>query len=80
MLKMATFAPTSYTFVPPSYTYMPTAPCSKSIVARSKPASSIPNKLYRSKLSGLVLNSPQLLATIIANNNRGYRSKIQGMF
>jgi hypothetical protein len=80
MLKIATFAPTSYTFVPPSYTYMPTAPYSKSIAARSKPASSIPDKLYRSKLSGPVLNGPQLLATTVANNNRGYRSKIQGIF
>jgi hypothetical protein len=58
MLKIATLASTSYTFVPPSYTYVLIAPRSKSAAAYGKPASSIPNKLYYSKLSGLVLNSP----------------------
>jgi hypothetical protein len=77
---MATFALTSYTFTPLSYTYMPTAPRSKSIVARGKPASSIPDKLYRSKLSDTALNGPRPLVTAAANNNRGYRSRIQGMF
>jgi hypothetical protein len=80
MLKIATLAPTSYTFVPPSYTYILIAPRSKSIVARGKPAFSIPNKLYYNKLSGLVLDSPRLLVTIVTNNNRGYRSRTQGIF
>jgi hypothetical protein len=79
-LKIATLAPTSYTFIPPSYTYMPIAPRSKSAAARGKPASSVPDKLYRSKLSGLALDSPRLLATVVADNKRGYRSGIQGMF
>jgi hypothetical protein len=77
---MATFAPTSFTFVPPSYTYILIAPRSKSTVARGKPASSIPDKLYRSKLSSPALDGPQLLATVAADNDRGYRSRIQGMF
>ena len=77
---MATLAPTSYTFVPPSYTYVPTAPRSKSVAACGKPASSIPDKLHRSKLSGLALNGPRLPATVVANNDGGYRSRIQGMF
>ena len=77
---MATLAPTSYTFVPPSYTYMLIAPRSKSAAARGKPVSSISDKLYRSKLSGPVLDSPRLLAIIVADNDGGYRSRIQGMF
>jgi hypothetical protein len=78
---MATFVATSYTFVPPSsYIYVPTPPRSKSAAACSKPASSIPNKLQRSKLSGVALNSPRLPATAAANYNRGYKSRIQGMF
>jgi hypothetical protein len=79
-LKMATFALTSYTFAPPSYTYVPTAPRSKSTAARGKPASSIPDKLHRSKLSDAALNGPRLPATAAANNDGGYRSGIQGMF
>jgi hypothetical protein len=73
---MATFALIFYTFVPLSYTYMLIALCFKSIVACSKPAFSILNKLYYNKLSGLVLNGPQLLVIIVANNNKGYRSRI----
>jgi hypothetical protein len=78
---MATFAPTSYAFVPPSYTYILTPLYFKSVAACGKPTSSILNKLYcSSKLSSLVLNSPRLLATAAANNNKGYRSRIQGIF
>ena len=82
VLKMATFALSSYTFIPPSYTYVPTAPRSKGTAARGKPASGIPNKLHRSKLSGPALDGPQLLATATAaaDNDGGYRSGIQGMF
>jgi hypothetical protein len=58
VLKMATFALPSYTFVPPSYTYVPTAPRSKSTAAHGKPASSIRDKLHRSKLSGPALDGP----------------------
>jgi hypothetical protein len=57
-LPSYTFVPSSYTFVPPSYTYILIALRFKSVVARGKPASSIPDKLYYSKLSSLALNSP----------------------
>ena len=80
VLKMATFALSSYTFIPPSYTYVPTAPRFKSAAARGKPASSIPDKLYRSKLSGPALDGPRLPATAAADNDGGYRSGVQGMF
>jgi hypothetical protein len=58
------------------------APRSKSTSARGKPASSIPDKLHRSKLSGPALDGPQLLATATAaaDNDGGYRSGIQGIF
>jgi hypothetical protein len=68
---------------------MPTPPRSKSAVARGKPASGIPDKLYRSsKLSDLALDGPRLpaiatataIVTVAADNNRGYRSGVQGMF
>jgi hypothetical protein len=70
----------SYTFVPPSYTYVPTGPRSKSAAARCKPASSILDKLQRSKLSGAALDGPRLPATVTADNDGGYRSGIQDMF
>jgi len=77
---MATFTPTSFTFVLFSYTYVLIALCFKSVVACSKPVFSILDKLYHSKLSGSVLDRPRLPATVVADNDRGYRSGIQGMF
>jgi hypothetical protein len=55
---MATFTLPSYIFVPPSYTYILIALYSKSIAARGKPVSNIPDKLYYSKLNGPVLDGP----------------------
>jgi hypothetical protein len=75
-LEMATFDPISYT-------YVPTAPRFKSAAARRNPASKqsgILDKLQRSKQSGAAFDGPRLPAPAAADNNRGYRSGIQGMF
>ena len=81
MLEIATFINTSYTFVPFSYTYISIPPRFKSAVTRDKPVFNISNKLYRSnKLSGLIFNGPRLLIIAAANNNKGYKSRIQGIF